>query len=60
MSTSEGDFEQFNRGQPHLLSGQAEIFQGNLWVTPFADGMVDAAFQWAAHGGLGGREPWLE
>ena len=50
--------EQLDRGQTHLLAGDAELFELDLGVAPFADGMVDLTLE--AGGGIGGLETLTE
>ena len=49
-------FEQFDGLQSNPLGGDTEFFERNLAVTPFADGVVDAALELRGDGGFRGSE----
>jgi hypothetical protein len=42
--------------KPHVPGGLAEFLERDAVVAPFADGMVDVAFELRAGGGFGGRQ----
>src|SRR5207249_4757772 len=52
--------EEFDRLQSHFLAGSAEVFEADFWVAPFANGMVDAAFERAADCRFGGGHAFCE
>ena len=39
-----------------MFAGLAHVFEAHLGVTPFADGVVDAALESGSGGGVRGRE----
>ena len=52
--------EEFDRLQSHFLAGSAEVFEADFWVAPFANGVVDAAFERGAGCGFGGGHAFCE
>ena len=50
-----GGVEQLDGLQAHVFAGHAEVFEADLGVTPFADGVVDVAFH-RRRSGLGGQQ----
>ena len=53
-----GDIKKLNRMQPHLLAGFAEVFERNFRITPFANRMVDSAFDSRPCRFIGSSEPF--